>query len=110
MFSQRASTSPCTCHRTVNGCPPDGRRDVVARDHHKIARELRSVARDHLQIEHTISLRGTSGAWLEITSRSTAASGAFPEEAEHVDKGNLYGEETHIICVCTVLPALAHVC
>ncbi len=23
---------PCTCHRTVNGCPPDGRRDVVARD------------------------------------------------------------------------------
>ena len=59
------------------------------------------MARDHLQIEHTISLRGTSGAWLEITSRSTAASGAFPEEAEHVDKGNLYGEETHIICVCS---------
>jgi len=48
-------------------------------------------------IEHTIRLRGTSGAWLEITSRSMAASGAFPEEVEHVDKGNLYGEETHII-------------
>ena len=61
-------------------------------------------------IEHTIRLRGTSGAWLEITSRSTAASGAFPEEVEHVDIGNLYGEETHIICVCSPAGSVAHVC
>jgi len=32
------------------------------RAYHKIARDLRSVARDHLQIEHTIRLRGTSSS------------------------------------------------